>query len=297
VFTPRDGTRIGMAYLDQMDQLSGWTSFGATDGVGGDQMVSVDCYGSAFAAGSGLEGAYYYYFGPDPFDKADDTVRNYQVNSQDFRYRLPSDIVRVVRFSPRGELWIGSSMGLTKFDLPTERTVTINLPAGFGPNIKALEFDTRDNVWIGSDNGLARIDGATGNIEVFTERTSGLVGDNITNLSLDGSRGDLYICTPSGISVIRSTIGTPTEDVDEVYAFPNPYVITSPDDLLNFNFALNASLRVFAISGELVAQRDEPIWNGRNDAGEPVASGVYLWVLTDEEGNVGRGKILLIRNR
>jgi hypothetical protein len=73
-------------------------------------------------------------------------------------------------------------------------------------------------------------------------------------------------------------------------------VINSPGDLLNFNFARIARLRVFTISGELVADRPEPIWNGRNDSGEAVASGVYLWVLTDENGDVGRGKILLIRN-
>jgi len=200
-----------------------------------------------------------------------------------------------VRFSPEGELYIGTSMGLTKFDLGIERTVTVNLPAGFGPDVTSLEFDRRGNVWVGAHNGLARIDGRSGNIETFTSRNSGLVSDDIYNLYLDAISGDLYICTSQGLSIIRSTIGVPTEDLDAVYAFPNPYVVASTDDLLSFNYALPADLRVFTVAGELVAQRPEPLWDGRNDAGTAVASGVYFWVLTGENGEIGRGKILLIR--
>jgi len=72
-------------------------------------------------------------------------------------------------------------------------------------------------------------------------------------------------------------------------------VITSSADLLNFNFSGNARLRIFTVAGELVAERPEPVWDGRNSSCEPAASGVYLYVLTDEKGNVGRGKFLLVR--
>ena len=69
----------------------------------------------------------------------------------------------------------------------------------------------------------------------------------------------------------------------------------SPDDRLNFNFSGNARLRVFTVAGELVVDLPEPVWDGRNAAGEAVASGVYLYVLTDESGNSGSGKFLLVR--
>jgi len=295
VFEPDGDVRVAVGLLDQLDDPGGWTGFGVADSVFGNQMVSIDCYGNTFAAGSGLSGVFHYDMGADPFDKSDDRMRRYHQNADSARYRLPSDVVRVVRFSPEGEMYVGTSLGLTKYDLSIERTVTVDLPAGFGPDVTSLTFDRRGNTWVGARNGLARIDGLSGDIETFTTGNSGLVYDQVYNLYFDDRSGDLYVATSQGLSIIRSTIGVPTEDIDSVYAFPNPYVVESPSDLLNFNYALNARLRMFTIAGELVAERPQPLWDGRNDAGRPVVSGVYFWVLTDETGDVGRGKILLIR--
>ena len=294
-FEPRDGTRVAIARLDGIDALSAWTSLGEADGLIGEQMVSVDTYGQAFAIGSGLNGAYYYYYGADPFDKSDDTLVHYYQTQPNFRYRIISNVVRVVRFSPEGELWVGTNFGISRFDVGFESFVYVALPAGFGPDVTAMEFDSRSNVWIGAKNGLARVDGFSGDISVYTPSNSGLIDEYVNSLTFDSLTGNLYVATPSGISVILSTFGPPTNDVSEAYAFPNPYVVGSPDDLLNFNFSGNARLRVFTAAGELVAERPEPVWDGRNDGGEAVASGVYLFVLTDSEGNVGQGKFLLVR--
>jgi ligand-binding sensor domain-containing protein len=295
-FEPRDDTRLAIADLNQMDDLSGWTSLSVSDGLNGDQMVSVDHFEDWVAVGSGLGGAYLYYLGPDPFNKADDSVVHYFQTQSNFRYRIVSDVVRVVRFSPAGELWIGTNFGISRWDAGVERMVDFNLPAGFGPDITALEFDTRDNIWIGAKNGLARVDGLTGLTQVFTTANSGLVNDFVFNMTTDPSSGNLYVSTPNGLSVLLSSIGRPTEDIEAVLAFPNPFVISSSADRLNFNIAGNATLRIFTVSGELVAERSEPVWDGRNAASEPVASGVYLFILTDDDGNAGRGKFLLVRD-
>lgn len=294
-FEPRDGTRVAIARLDGMDALGGWTSLGVSDGLNGEQMVSIDTYGQAFAIGSGLNGAYYYYYGADPFDKSDDSLVHYYQEHPNFRYRIVSSVVRAVRFSPKGELWVGTNFGISRFDLGFESFVDVYLPAGFGPDITAIEFDSRGNAWIGAKNGLGRIDGFNGEISVYTPNNSGLIDEYVNSLTFDSLTGNLYVATSSGISVVLSTIGTPTNDVGEAYAFPNPYVVSSPDDLLNFNFSGNARLRVFTVAGELVAERPVPVWDGRNDAGEAVASGVYLFVLTDSDGNAGQGKFLLVR--
>jgi ligand-binding sensor domain-containing protein len=295
-FEPRDGTRVAIAELDRMDELSGWTSLGVQDGLNGAQMVSVDCYGSSFAIGSGLNGAFVYSYGADPFDKSDDNVIHYYYDNPDFRRRLVSDAVRTVRFSPEGNLWVGTAFGMSRFDPGLEMMIPVALPAGLGPDVTAMVFDSRGNAWIGAKNGLARLDGLTGEISVYTTRTSGLIDDYVTNLTFDNNSGNLYVATGSGLSIILSTIGLPTEDLDAVVAFPNPFVIESNDDRLNFNVAGNARLRIFTVSGELVVDLPRPVWDGRNDSGDPVASGVYLFVLTDEDGETGRGKFLLVRN-
>jgi ligand-binding sensor domain-containing protein len=175
--------------------------------------------------------------------------------------------------------------------------VEVSLPVGFGPDITAIEFDSRSNVWIGVKNGLVRIDALTGESEGFTTVNSGLLNDYVFNLTFNPHSGDMFVATKSGLSVVESTIGRPTTNLDSVYAFPNPFVINSSGDRLSFNFAEQAALRIYTVAGELVANLPQPIWDGRNDHGEPVASGVYLFVLTDTEGRSGRGKFLLVRNR
>jgi hypothetical protein len=260
-------------------------------------MVSVDSYGQSVVVGSGLGGAFYYYYGPDPFNLYDDSLVHYHQSQSNFRHRIISDVVRVVRFSPEGELWVGTNFGISRFDPGLEMFVEVDLPAGFGPDITAIEFDSRSNVWIGVKNGLVRIDAHDGENEGFTTGNSGLLNDYVFNLTFDPHTGNMYVATATGISVIESTIGRPTESLDSVYAFPNPFVINSSGDRINFNFAGQARLRIFTVAGDLVADRPEPIWEGRNDHGEPVASGVYLFVLTDTEGRSGRGKFLLVRNR
>ena len=201
-FEPRDGTRVVIADLSNMDALSGWMALGVEDGITGSQMVSIDEYDGAIAVGSGLAGAYYYYYGSDPFDQSDDSLQHYTQNAASFRYRIISDVVRVVRFSPRGELWVGTNYGISRFDLGLEAFVEVDLKPGFGPDITALEFDTRGNVWIGAKNGLARIDNLSGDVSVYTVDNSGLLNDYVNNLTFDGTSGNLYVATSSGLSVL-----------------------------------------------------------------------------------------------
>ena len=295
-FEPRDGTRLAVADLRDLDNINNWTSFGVSDGLAGEQMVSVDFQNNAVAVGSGLAGAYYYYLGPDPFNTADDSLVNYTLNNDNFRYRILSDVVRVVRFAPDSELWVGTNYGISRFDRSLDMFVAVGLPEGFGPDISDIEFDSRGNAWVGANNGLARVDAHFGTAEVFTTDNSGLINNRVNKVTFNARNGNVYVATNSGLSVIRSIFGQPTSDLTNVRAFPNPFVIDSPDDRLSFNFAGNANLRIFTVAGELVAERAELTWDGRSASGKPVASGVYLFVLTDAEGNSGNGKFLLVRN-
>jgi len=207
---------------------------------------------------------------------------------------LISNNIRVVKFSPEGNLWVGTNFGLSRWDL--DRFADVTPPPGIGPDITALAFDGRGNLWIGSRNGLARVDGATGAFTVYTTHNSDLVSDDIANLTLDPITGDLYVATPAGISILRSGVSRFTSQIEDVIAYPNPFVVRSESDRLNFNFSKKGTVRLFTVAGELVAQF--PVntpWDGRNQKGQQVASGVYVYILTDKDGNVGRGKVLLVR--
>ncbi|HWR84027.1 MAG TPA: hypothetical protein VN285_12065, partial [Candidatus Deferrimicrobium sp.] len=283
-----NGYPVAIGDLQSLDTPSGWDSLGLADGVTNQLLVSVDCYKSRLAIGTEAAGVFVCYLGDDPFDHQARHCDHYTTESG-----LNSDVVRTVRYAPTGELWVGTNFGAARWDL--DRFVAVQPPQGIGNDIMAIEFDGRGNLWLGSNDGLARVDGATGQATVYTTRTSGLVSDDITNLSFDPFTGDLYVATRAGISRLRSTIGRPTADVESVLAFPNPFVIRSDLDRLNFNFSRSGAVRIFSLAGELVAEFPvNTAWDGRNARGERVASGVYIFILTDSDGNVGRGKVLVV---
>jgi hypothetical protein len=127
------------------------------------------------------------------------------------------------------------------------------------------------------------------------------VSNDIRNITYDIYTGDIYIATAAGISKVPSDIGPPAHEVEDVLAFPNPYVIDNKDDVLKFNYAGVGQVTIYNTAGETVRELKidpafDSYWDGLNQNGEPVASGVYLFVITDVEGNVGRGKFVLIRN-
>ncbi|MCK4302172.1 MAG: hypothetical protein KAW91_05335, partial [candidate division Zixibacteria bacterium] len=198
--------------------------------------------------------------------------------------------------SPGGVLWVGTNSGLSRYDLGYERFVDVDLPPGVGRDVHDLEFDSRGNLWIGTSSGLARLDASTGMAEAFTTRNSGLVADRIGSLHSDPFTDNLYVATNSGISVLPSPIGPPSFAVEQVVAIPNPFVIRCDDDRLRFNYARKVAVRIYSVAGELVRETDTNTpWDGRNQKGEKTASGVYIFVLSDGSGEVGRGKLLLVR--
>jgi ligand-binding sensor domain-containing protein len=274
------------------DPVTAWDSLGVSDGITNDKVRGLDVYGPELAVGSEVSGVFVCRLGDDPFDR-DSTVcvRYTQANSF-----LVSDIVNVVRYSPDGELWVGTNEGLSRYDWGIERFVDVNLPAGIGRNITALKFDTRGNLWVGTSGGLAFYDAAAGSFRIYTADNSNLVSNRIQAIAYDSTTGNVFIGTDAGISWASSRIGSPEYDVKGVLAFPNPFVISSSQDFLSFDYARPGSISIFTVAGELVRQLDVgERWYGRNDDGAEVASGAYIFVIRDDKGAIGRGKILLVR--
>lgn len=288
------GYPVAIATLDSVTNLASWDSLGTLDGITNAFTGSIARWGDYLAVATESNGLFRYYTGPDIGDRSDDSV----FHMRESNFYLRSDAVRVVKYSPLGELWVGTNFGLSRLDPGLGLHglfVDEDLPGGIGPDITALEFDTRGNLFIGTHNGLARRDAVTGDYTVYTQLTSGLISDDITALALDRTNGVLWIATPAGISAFGVAIVRPTDDPEEVICYPNPYEIRTGEELLNFNFAGSFDLRIFTTAGELVRQTPLTYWDGRNEAGEIVSSGVYLYVLNGLDGSVARGKLLLIR--
>ena len=287
-----NGYPIAIGDMSNLDDPSGWDSLSLDDSKGSSFVLYLEIFDRTLAVATEFDGLYVCDMGDDPSAMDQGDCVNFTAENSFLR----SNTVRVVKFSPEGILWAGTNTGLSRYDLGIERFVDVNLPAGVGRDITDLEFDGRGNLWVGTKEGLARYDASSGSFEIFTSLNSDLASDVINSLTIDRFTGNLYVGTDAGISVMPSQIGSPVFDVEQVLAFPNPFVIRSGAERLSFNYSGSATVAIYNVAGEKVIEADiNTPWDGRNEGGEAVASGVYIFVIRDGDGNTGRGKVLLVR--
>ncbi|MBI4667927.1 MAG: NHL repeat-containing protein [Elusimicrobia bacterium] len=95
-------------------------------------------------------------------------------------------------------------------------------------------------------------------------------------------------------------------DFGSLKVFPVPWRIGSQtkfdaDNLMFDNVTTQATLRIYTVLGELVDEKTSDntggrlYWNGKNMAGEPVGSGVYIWRITNPAGEGKQGRIVIER--
>lgn len=94
-------------------------------------------------------------------------------------------------------------------------------------------------------------------------------------------------------------------DFKSVRIYPNPWKpnsgVTNTGDTSGISFdqlPANTHIRLYTISGQLIREESSPgsiwTWDGTNQSGKDVASGVYLYILTSGS-NVKKGKLTIIR--
>jgi hypothetical protein len=179
--------------------------------------------------------------------------------------------------------------------------------------ITDIKVDGSDNKWVGTlDSGIFYFsaDGQE-TIYQFTTDNSPLPSNAISDISIDSESGEVYIATERGLVSFSSGGTKPQETLEEAYVYPNPvrpeYDILGFDDLNNINNGVkvsglteNVNVKITDIEGNLVAEAQSRvnqrssrqnynfaidggtgIWNGKNLRGNVVASGVYLFLISD----------------
>jgi len=271
---------------------SQWMSDTLIGGADADMVVAVTAGQGVIYVGSEESGIYALAYNGSPFFKGDD----YQWQFTSSNSGIGSDVVNCLAVDGYDTLWVGTSYGLSYQALGETYFINIALPLEFGPAVTTINFDGQGSLYAGSARGLAIRDLATGDIECLNTKNSGLVNDNIHDIYYDVETDALWISTIGGISRLTMPYRLATRDLDNILAYPNPFVIRYGTETVRFNYSGRAEIAIYTLAGELI--RQIPIngeWDGRNAAGELVASGVYLFSLTNSEDEVGRGKILVIR--
>ena len=92
-------------------------------------------------------------------------------------------------------------------------------------------------------------------------------------------------------------------NLDSAHAFPIPFKPSLGHDRITFRgLTTNATIKVYTVSGELVrtlgksdGSTQDLVWSPvANSAGEPLASGVYLYVIQGDS-KISKGKLMVIK--
>ena len=113
------------------------------------------------------------------------------------------------------------------------------------------------------------------------------------------------IVTNSAGSVTSSdvtvTLGNPPADLSTILIYPNPWDSRKHTGVpMRFTgLPTTATIKIYAISAHwvrtLTAAGGATTWDLTNDSGQAVASGYYLYLITDGQGNTSKGKLAVIR--
>jgi hypothetical protein len=171
--------------------------------------------------------------------------------------------------------------------------------------VHCMAVDGVGNKWIGTENGIFVVspDGAD-SIAHFSRENSPLLDNVVMGLAIDTRRGEAYASTPSGISRFSTIFKAGRSDYSSIRVYPNPLVQSAEDSPTLFvdGLVAGSTVKIFTLAGKMVvtingtALGSTVQWNGRDDAGRVLPSGVYLVSATSPQaGDNGEAKLVIVR--
>ena len=215
-----------------------------------------------------------------------------------------------------GQIWLGTDKGIKIYYspsrlldnpsiLPYAPRVTMDSLTQlllYHEAVTCICVDQGNRKWVGTDNAglfLLSEDGETELLH-FTKENSPLISNNIRDIAILGSTGEMFVGTDKGLESFRYTSSDPEADYSSLRVFPNP-VREDFDGYITISGLVDDSeVKITDTKGGLVYRTKSnggtAVWNGRRYDGTRAATGVYFVHATDQYGTIkGKGKILFIK--
>ena len=205
--------------------------------------------------------------------------------------------------------------GLNYFDLKDSPSpVSRENPYAFFPNISfgtgaEIKMDPHGNVWTHSPSqGIhVLLENTTywPNINGLRADNSPLLSDEITDIAFDAKRNLAYIATSKGVNILRIPFGAEKLTNSDVKVFPSPFYIPTNKPMKVDGLPYESAMMVMTLDGKVVRHvpsqgtsidGDQLSWDGRDNAGDYVSSGVYLLAIYGLDGSQTVEKITVIKN-
>ncbi len=210
----------------------------------------------------------------------------------------------------RGELWIGTNLGVYALADPSlalnYSASSLTLDQKFPLRqytINCMAVDALNRKWIGTSQGLLLVSSdGTSVIKSFNSSNSPLTTDAVRTIAVDEKTGKVYVGLDAALVEITTYAQKPADDYSGLFTYPAPYLLSATSSPLTIEGLIKDSgIKIIDISGNLIRSMETlggniAQWDGRNDAGQLVSSGVYILVAFDKDGNsVGTKKVAVVR--
>ncbi|MBL4905468.1 MAG: T9SS type A sorting domain-containing protein [Flavobacteriaceae bacterium] len=228
---------------------------------------------------------------------------------------LPHANVRTVAVDRNNRIWIGTQLGMVVYNNASnifdtaifDAEPVIILDDGIpkkllgDQTINTIAVDGADNKWFGTDNGGVVYTNPSGQktLASFNKSNSPLPSNKILKISVDESTGKVFFATDKGVVAYKSNVATFGETLGDVYAYPNPalknHQTITIDGRNGTHLPKGTNVKILDVSGYLVyetnvvegqeIQGGKVVWDKRNLAGNLVTSGIYIVLLTTDDGS------------
>jgi ligand-binding sensor domain-containing protein len=241
-----------------------------------------------FAVTVGDRGLYYYDENKTFENLSDDKFGYFGRNDG-----LISDEITSLAIDLRGQLWIGTNQGISLIPDVSKPKITNAIALSLrSQSISSILVDPLNNKWIATKNGIYYFssDGIQ-LLEHYTIENSPLPTNDIKNLAFDKKKGILYAGSDYGLTSLKTSALLPQESFSELFVYPNPLYIDGNEVKLTIEgLVQNSKIKIFSVSGQMINEISTPggsvaFWNGKDLDGKYVASGIYIIVAYDSEGN------------
>ena len=230
---------------------------------------------------------------------------------------LPTTDIKALVFDNQNRLWIGTRKGLRvlysvgsffESGAETDAQPIIILEDGvpqellFLQSITDIEVDGSNNKWISTATSGVFYLSSNGQETLFrfTSDNSPLPSDNVLDIAIDDSSVKVYFATNDGLVAFNGTSTAARDDLENVYAFPNPVRPNFTGNVTIKGLTAKANVKITDITGNLVfettSEGGSVQWDTTAFGKYKVASGVYLILITSDDNLQTKvAKIMIIR--